>query len=270
MTSLLTEPPIAWRYCGNQMKLWRTEAGVSREQLAEEAGYVSETIKSMEQGRRKPTLHVLEIADEMCGARGKLKAAYVYLLPDKAPSRAHAFLNAEAEAVVLHSYQTLLIPGLLQTEEYARALMGNQCPILDEETIEKWVQARVQRQNMLAEKPTAMYTFVIYAAALRTGVGGPGAMKRQLRHLLELSELPNVFIHVLPEDRGAHGWLNGPMVILENVEHERYVYTESQEVSTLISDLDKISSFSMRYGMLQAQALNAEESAEFIRKLAEE
>ncbi len=63
-------PPVAWRYCGNQIKLWRARSEVSREELAEEAGYSAEYVKSMEQGRRRPTLQLLRVADEMCGRAG--------------------------------------------------------------------------------------------------------------------------------------------------------------------------------------------------------
>ncbi|WKK25827.1 helix-turn-helix transcriptional regulator [Streptomyces olivoreticuli] len=270
MTGETTQPPMAWRYCGNQMKLWRTEAGVSREELAAEAGYGPETIKSMEQGRRRPTLRVLEIADDMCGAQGKLKAAYVYLQPDKAPARVQAFLDAEASAVVQHSYQPLLIPGLLQTEEYARALMSSQCPRVDRELIEQRVAIRLQRQRMLTEKPTALFTFVIYEAALRTPVGGPEAMRRQLHHLVEVGQLPGVSIHALLMSQGSHGWLNGPMLLLETAEHERYAYTESQGVSSLQAEVEVVSAYAQRYGMLQAQSLSAEDSAAYFRKLMQE
>ncbi|MFJ6634707.1 helix-turn-helix transcriptional regulator [Streptomyces sp. NPDC091376] len=61
-----------WRYCGNQIKLWRTGAGISREELGKEANYEYETVKSMEQGRRKPSVRLLQVADQMCGAKGEV------------------------------------------------------------------------------------------------------------------------------------------------------------------------------------------------------
>ncbi|MGW2188183.1 helix-turn-helix domain-containing protein [Streptomyces sp. NPDC001719] len=270
MTGELSNPPTAWRYCGNQMKLWRTEAGVSREELAAEAGYGAETIKSMEQGRRRPTLRVLEIADDLCGAQGKLRAAYVYLQPDQAPARAHAFLDAESNAIAVHNYQTILIPGRLQTEEYARILMGGQCPPVDQTTFEERLATRMRRQEMLAQKPTTLFTFVIYEAALRTMVGGREAMTRQLQHLLDVGELPNVFIQVLPADRCYHGALNGSLVLLESSEHEHHAYTECQGTSNLLTERGDVSSFLQRYGMFRSQALNVDESAAYLRKLIQE
>lgn len=72
----------AWRYCGSQIKMWREEAGVSRQELAKEANYDYEYVKSMENGRRRPTLRLLQAADQMCGARGKLIAAHEHLRPE--------------------------------------------------------------------------------------------------------------------------------------------------------------------------------------------
>lgn len=270
MTGETSQPPMAWRYCGNQIKLWRTQAGIAREELGKEAGYEYESVKSMEQGRRKPQLRLLEVADQMCGARGLLLAAQDYLKPDKFPARMQEFLQAEAEAISVHSYQTLLIPGLLQTEDYARALIGNRCPPLDDETIEERVAGRLERQEGLRLRPAALFSFVIYEAALRTMVGGAEVMKRQLHQLLEFSELRNVSIQVLPADGGVNPGLGGPLVLLETAEHERYAYVEGQETGALHTAPEKISLLSQRHGMIRMQALSLEESARFISKVAEE
>ncbi|MBB4885696.1 transcriptional regulator with XRE-family HTH domain [Streptomyces netropsis] len=168
---------MAWRYCGNQIKLWRTQAGISREELGKEAGYEYESVKSMEQGRRKPQLRLLEVADQMCGARGLLLAARDDLKPDKFPVRTQEFMTAEAEAIALHWYETVLIPGLLQTEEYARELISNRCPPVDDETVEERVAGRLERQLKLRPSPTTLFNFVLYEAALRTGVGSSQVMR---------------------------------------------------------------------------------------------
>lgn len=269
MTSDTSQPPMAWRYCGNQMKLWRVEAGVSREELAAEAGYGAETIKSMEQGRRRPTQHVLEVADEMCGAQGKLKAAYAYLQPERYAPRAREFMAAEAEAIALHSYQTLIIPGLLQTEEYARTLMSGNCPPVSDEAVEERVAGRLARQELL-KKPAVLFSFVIYEAALHTMVGGPQCMRRQLHHLLAVGAQRNVTVQILPAALGVNPGIGGPFVLLETADFETYAFEEGQNTGTLYSDPEKISTVTNRHALIRAQALSPEESARFIRKAAEE
>ncbi|KUJ67007.1 hypothetical protein ACZ90_31855 [Streptomyces albus subsp. albus] len=173
MTAMASEPPMAWRYCGNQIKLWRTQAQVTREQLAKETNYDYETIRSMETGRRKAALRVLEIADDMCGARGLLLAAQDYLKPEKFRSYAQGYMHYEAEAIAHSSYQPMLIPGLLQTEEYIRALFKANCPPLDDETQEVRLAARLERQQLL-DHQTRAFGFAI------GGSRAPGPESRAL------------------------------------------------------------------------------------------
>ncbi|WP_237534887.1 helix-turn-helix transcriptional regulator [Streptomyces sp. SID3343] len=270
MTQANSRPPMTWRYCGNQIKRWRIQAGLSREELGKEAGYEYETIKSVEQGRRRPTPRLLEVADQVCGARGMLTSAQEYLKPEKFQSYAEDYMQAEEDAISLHFYQTTLVPGLLQTEKYAWGLLNAHCPPLDDETIDQRLAARLQRQERLSRCPTVLFGFVIYEAALRTLVGGAEVMRGQLLHLLEVGELRNVSIQVLPADRGAHAGLNGPLVLLETAEHEQYAYAEGQESGVLHTAPGTIGVLVQRHGMIRAQALGIEESARFIRGIAED
>ncbi|MFD7228672.1 Scr1 family TA system antitoxin-like transcriptional regulator [Streptomyces sp. NPDC059881] len=259
-----------WRYCGNQIKLWRTEAGISREELGKEANYEYETVKSMEQGRRKPSVRLLQVADQLCGAQGKLLAAQEFLKPEPFPERAKEFMAIEAEAIARHAYDALLIPGLLQTEEYARVLISESHPPLDDETVEERVRARLQRQEALTRRTGTVFSFVLNEAGLRTEVGGEETMKRQLDRLPEVGKLRNVSIQVLPRGRCNGLALNGSMVLLETAEHERYAYVEAPKTSALHSDPGTVSALSEAHGMIRMQALGVEESADFIRQVAEE
>ncbi|MFI8997144.1 Scr1 family TA system antitoxin-like transcriptional regulator [Streptomyces sp. NPDC053542] len=260
----------AWRYCGNQIKLWRNQAGVSREDLGREANYEYETVKSMELGRRRPSLRLLQVADDMCSARGLLLAAQSYLKPAPFPARADEFMALAADAAVMHSYEPLLIPGLLQDEPFARALISEACPPLDDETVDERVAARMRRQKALTERPRTVFGFVIYEAALRTLVGGPDVMRDQLHHLLEVGRLRNVSIQILPFGRCGGLALNGSVVLLETSEHDRYAYVEAQETSVLHADAERLSSLTQLHGMIRMQALTVEESAAFIEKVAKE
>ncbi|MBH1934901.1 helix-turn-helix domain-containing protein [Streptomyces sp. AV19] len=262
--------PPNWRYCGNQVKLWRFRAGVSREELAQGANYTVETVKAMEQGRRRPTPRLLQVADDLCGAGGMLLAALAYLKPEPYAPNMREFLDVEIEAISICSYESLLIPGLLQTEAYARALMTGTWPPVDDETLEERLAGRLKRQEKLTRKPYATFNYVIYEAALRTGVGGPEVMKEQLHRLLEAGEMRNVTIQVLPIDKAPLIALTGPLLVLETADHERYGYVEGQKTRALYSQAELSSSFAQRFGHLRMEALSAEESARFIRKVADE
>lgn len=268
MSEASQQPPMAWRYCGNQIKLWRGSAGVTREELGKAANYEYETVKSMEQGRRRPTLRLLEVADELCHARGLLIAAADYLRPEKFPSYSLDFMRYEAEAIALSSYESLIVPGLLQTEDYARALIGDHCPPLDDETVEERVGARRARQHLL-DRQTKAFNFVIEEAALRRHIGGVELRRQQMFALLAAGERRNVTIQVMRE-RGSHPGLMGPFVLLETPEHEHLAYEEGQIVGVLYAEPDKVSVVAQRHAMILRKALSPEDSARFIGRLAEE
>lgn len=257
-----------WRYCGGQIKLWREEAQVSRQALADEAGYDYEYVKSMECGRRRPTLRLLQTADQLCGARGKLLAGHEFLKPERYLSYAEDYVQYEAEAVVLSSYQPLLIPGLLQTEETIRAYLNTHFPPLDDETLEERVAGRLERQSLLEQRSRA-FNFVIGELALRNQVGGVEAHRKQLRRLVEAGKTRNVTIQVLTF-AGAGPELDGPFVLLETAEHDTLVYEEGQATARLYADPDKVSTVVQRHAMILRKALSPDESARFIEKLAEE
>ncbi|MFB7909408.1 helix-turn-helix domain-containing protein [Kitasatospora sp. NPDC056076] len=261
--------PMAWKYCGDQIKRWREQAGVTREQLCKAASYDYESVRSMEAGRRKPSHKLLTVADELCNARGMLLGAVEFLAPEKFPSYLQGYTDAEADAIAIHTYAALLIPGLLQTEEYARELIGHACPPMDNETVDARVAGRMQRQEKLTNSPRVLFGFVIYEAALRAKVGSADLMKRQLAHIVAMGSLRNVAIQVLPANRAAYAALTGPIVLLETADHEQLAYVEGHRTGVLHSDPDKVNVLAQRHGMIRMQALSIEESVEFIGEVSE-
>ncbi|MFD5749988.1 helix-turn-helix domain-containing protein [Streptomyces sp. NPDC127033] len=260
------QPPIAWRYAGDQVKRWRTKAGVTREELGLVASYAPDTVKAMEQGVRMPTPKLLDAADDLLRAEGLLSAAKQYLRRERFPARAHDFMVHESCAVSLWSYEVALVPGLLQTKAYAQALMGGFLPPLDEETIEERVAARLERQELLTRKQPVTLSFVLYEAVLL----GPYVDAEQLLQLLEASRLRNVSLQVLPYKRAIPAALVGPMVLLESSDSERFAYEDSQFASQLTSEPDVVNSATERLSMIRAEALGTDESAHFIERIVGE
>ncbi|MFC5634220.1 helix-turn-helix domain-containing protein [Streptomyces bullii] len=256
-----------WRFSGNQMKRWRTKANVSREQLAAAANYSPDTIKAMEQGARMPTPRVLDVADELCRAEGLLSAAKEYLSREKFPARAQEFMEREKEAISLWWYEVTHVPGLLQTKGYAKALIDNHVPPLDEETAADRVAARMERQSILTgRKPPVALSFVVYEAVLRS----PQVDAEQLHRLLEVSGLSNVTLQVLPFGRAVPAALMGPVVLLETRDHERFAYAEGQLGSELSADPDAVSRTTERLSMIRAQAFSPDESARFVERMVDQ
>ncbi|MET8542095.1 helix-turn-helix transcriptional regulator [Kitasatospora sp. NPDC004799] len=260
---------MSWKYCGDQLKRWRQLSGVTREQLSQAANYDIESVRSMEAGRRRPALKVLQAADELCDAKGMLAAAHPYLAPEPRPTRSDIYFDVEKEAVALYFYEALYIPGLLQTEDYARAVLSRQLPPVDSATAEKRLAFRLKRQEKLAE-PEVLFSFTIYEAALHTSMGGREVMKEQLHRLLAFEDSRNARIQIVPTGQVPASGLSGSLVILETIENEQYAYVETHGTNALHSEPRLVGTLSRRHAMIRTQALNAQDSAQLIRKTLEQ
>ncbi len=260
----------ATRYFAAVLRLLRERAGLSQEELGRQIGYTGAQVSAVETCVRIAKPEFIDRADDVLGAGGVLKAAAEYLRLDRYPEFFKAFARLEAEALSVGSYQTHLLHGLLQTEEYARALMECRYPPLEEEEIEQLVVARVERAALFSRKPRALLSFVIEESVLRRGIGSASMTRAQLEHLVELAALRNVALQVMPSRNGQHAGMDGPMTVIETPEHEHLVYLEAQEHSVLVSDPDEVARYAQRYAMIRTQALGLDESVSLIKQLAGE
>jgi hypothetical protein len=183
------------------------------------------------------------------------------------PAWFRIYARLEAEAVEIHEYATMVIPGLLQTEAYARALYQARQPRLDEATIEKRVADRLSRQEILMKWPPPDTTFVIEESVLHRPIGGWEVMRGQLQNLLRASELRGVELQIMPTERAEHPGLPGPFTVLTPKGKPQLGYVESNGQPRLITDADQVRAMANRYGNIRAQALNFRESQALIEKL---
>ncbi|MFC9651341.1 Scr1 family TA system antitoxin-like transcriptional regulator [Streptomyces sp. NPDC056937] len=262
--------PGIWVGYGKLVKLHRDRTGLSQQELAEAVGYSCDQVASIEQGRRPAKSAFTDAAEVVLKAGGTLAVLQDDVDLAKLPAFFQDFALIETEAVSRFSSDPLLIPGLLQTEDYARALFSEHCPPLSDEIIEQHVEARLSRQKLLTRTPMVETCFIVGEAALTSTVGDDDVMKAQLQHLLKQGPMRNVEIQVMPSDRSFHPGLSGPMVIVETLEHRRVGYIESQGVGLVVTDAATVSAFGLRYGKLRTQALNVAESADLIKRVAGE
>ncbi|WP_326808228.1 Scr1 family TA system antitoxin-like transcriptional regulator [Streptomyces sp. NBC_01775] len=262
--------PGIWIAYGKLLRKFRLAAGYSQEALAPLLGYSPEQVASVEQGRRPAKAPFTEAAERVLDAGGVLATLQEDVDFAKLPAFFRDFVLLEMEAVSRFDYDPLLVPGLLQTNRYARALFEGHVPMLDEDAVEDNVDIRLNRQKILTKSPLVDFSFVLGEAALRQELGGPDTMREQYGHLLALSELRNVAIQVVPIGSGFHTGLNGGFVVVETSEHQQYGYFEAQDIGHVVGDAKQVSTFALRYGKLRSQALNVEKSAAFIQQLAGE
>lgn len=252
---------------GRQMKLLREWAGLDRAEFGSRTGYAPSTIASYEQGRRIPPPAFIDKADEVLGAHGVLMAMKEEVARAQYPPFFRDAARLEGKAIELHVYDNHVVNGLLQTEEYARAVFAMWRPLLDADVIEQRVVARLARQEILTRRPAPHLTFVIEEAALRRPLGGQTTWRGQLEQLILIGQERHVEIQVMPLAREEHAGLAGPFTLMEVQEGRRIAYTEVQGDSRVHTERDKVRKLEAAYGTIRAQALTPSESLACIEKL---
>lgn len=252
---------------GRQLKLLRIRAGLERTEFGKRVGYSADTVASIEQGRRIPQAQFIEKADEVLGAGGVLNALKEEVGRAQYPAFFRDMARLEAKATALSVYAVYAVPGLLQTEDYARAVFHMQRPLLDDEMIEQRFEARMVRQEVLRRRPAPLMSFVIEEAVLRRPIGGPSVMRETLGQILVTSRSRNVEVQVMPIDREDNAALSGPFSLIDVDGGQRLAYAEVQDLSRLYTDTTYVRTLEARYGILRSQALTPSESVAFIEQL---
>ncbi len=255
------------RVFGRQVKRFRLRAGLERPEFAARTGYAVSTIAAYEQGRRVPPPRFIEVADDLLDAGGVLREMKEEVARAQYPPFFRDAARLEAEAIELHAYDTHVVKGLLQTEDYARAVFAMRRPLLDEATIEQRVAGRMLRQEIFTRWPAPLMSFVIEEAVLRRPIGGAAVQRGQLEQILLTGQHRNVEIQVMPLQREEHAGLAGPFTLIETTSGRRIAYAEVQKSSSLYTERAPVRELEAQYGIIRAQALTPRESVAFIEGL---
>ncbi|MEV7618066.1 helix-turn-helix transcriptional regulator [Streptomyces sp. NPDC089799] len=252
----------SWMVIGALHGQLRRRAGYTQGRLAELLHVDTETVASIEQGRRllQPKLAVQ--LDELLETGGLLAASLAKVpVRERYPAFAREFIEHEREAVSLLWYENHVVPGLLQTQEYAAAVFSCVYPPLTVEETSQRISARLDRQAVLQRKPAAPIVHaIIEEVVLHRPIGGRAVLRGQLEYLREISELPHLGIQIMPTAVESHVALDGPMILLQTPDHEPLAYLEGQRSSFLQDDPSEIHVLHLKYGMLRSQALTVEDS----------
>ena len=184
------------------------------------------------------------------------------------------YLGLEADAEYLRTFESILIPGLLQTEAYSRAVIRANPALVSDEVIDTLQKVRVERQAILTRGETPVrFWAIIGEAALRTPIGGADVMRAQLDHLTDMVKLPNVTLQVLPYSIGAHAGLSGPFVIFSFPDAPNGagpVFLETLTSSLFVETRNEVDGYTLVFDDLRSSALNPADSLEYISRIAEE
>ncbi|EFL03287.1 Helix-turn-helix domain-containing protein [Streptomyces sp. TverLS-915] len=265
------EPSETLRVFGSVVKAFRKRAGLTQEQLAEGLGYSVDMISSIEQGRRMPQPEFVDATERELDAVGMLSVMLPHVVrrPGLA-SRFRQWALLETEAMSLYTYECRIVPGLLQTESYARAVVLNVPPLPSSEELNQRLAARLERQELLStdRNPPCAFSFIIEEAVFTRRTGGNEVTCGLVDHILRVvRENWNVEVQVMPLHQPTHAGLDGSMQLLETPDNIWRAYSEGQKTGVLISDPKAISVLQQRYAKLRSQALTPADSVRLLEQL---
>jgi transcriptional regulator with XRE-family HTH domain len=276
-------PTVRRRRLGQELRRLRELKGMTAEEVADRLLVSQSKISRLENGRR--SISQRDVRD-LCGVYEVEDNRIVESLMQMAKESRqqgwwHAFgdipysvyIGLETEAASLRVYEPQVVPGLLQTQAYAEAVCEGANPEASAGDIEKRVQVRMRRQERINDvrHPLRLWA-VLDESALRRAVGGRQTMVDQLERLNEISQLPHVTVQVMPFSMGAHPGVNGQYAILEfpDASDSSVVYLEGVTSDLYLEKAPDVQSYSVMYEHLRAEALNPDQTREFIENVAKD
>ncbi|MFD3572676.1 helix-turn-helix domain-containing protein [Streptomyces sp. NPDC058644] len=253
-------------YYGSELRRLREASGLNQGQLGGCIFCTGSLVGQIETAKKVPTRDFSERVDAALGTDGVFSRLVGLVLKSQLPTWFQAYAELEARATYISTYQCQLVYGLLQTEEYARALLGVDHP----GRVPELVAARMERQRILErEHPPALWV-VLSEAVLHQEVGSHEVMRGQLARLLEFREHPWVQVQVLPYSVGQHTGMMGSFNLLRFEDDPDLFYAESYDAGHMTANPQVIKERSVGYARLQSCSVSTDGSAELIARVMEE
>ncbi|WP_329309866.1 helix-turn-helix domain-containing protein [Streptomyces sp. NBC_01262] len=261
-------PTVLRVILGRRLQHLREKAGLTYEEAARALDVTHATVRRMEKaetGLKIPyvekLLRLYAVAPEEIGAflaltRQGNRPGWWHRYRDVLPGWFSAFVSLEGEAAVIRAYEPHYVPGLLQTEDYARAVLRAGRPHLPEADIERCVALRLERQTLLGRPDAPVLWAVIDETVLRRPIGGPGVMRAQLDRLIQACAQPQIHLQVMPFTAGPHPAMYGPFHIFRfrTAELPDVVFTESLAGAAYLDERDDVTAFLEALDRMCAQA----------------
>ncbi|MFB6639289.1 helix-turn-helix transcriptional regulator [Streptomyces chartreusis] len=255
---------------GAELRHVRERKGLSQEALGLKLFVSGTFIGQLESGTRRLRPDMAPMLDEVLGTNGFFQRNCQASNKSKHPEHFAEAVEAEAEATVIRQYTPMLIPGLLQTPAYARAVNRAYAPTAPEETIDEWVEGRMARTRLLDHPTKPLLWTVLDEAALRRVTGGRAVMAEALRHITGLARRNRVMMQVLPFSAGAHAAMQGPLKLMDFEDAPPLIYFEAVRTGHLEDDPATVVQLRLTFEYLTASALSPEKSLALIESVAQD
>ncbi|MBE1485297.1 helix-turn-helix domain-containing protein [Plantactinospora soyae] len=249
-----------------EIRRGRDAAGMTQDTFGRAANFSASHVSAVENRTRALSMDFIVGADRALNTGGVYERLVITL---GAPSWLREWIEIEREAVALRSYQGAVLPGLLQTEAYARALLSS--GLLTPEQVQVQVASRLERHTILAREDPPQIVAVIDAQVVRRAVGGREVMREQLGHLLKLTAAtPLVQVQVVPESVGAYLGLGGPFVLATPPTGTDVAYLDDQLRGRVVDQTADVLSLRRAWEAISGVALSAPQSHEWITEVMEQ
>ncbi|MFC5180042.1 helix-turn-helix domain-containing protein [Actinomadura harenae] len=273
---------IRLRRLAAELRRLRKDAGLTRDEVTGRTALNPATLWRIETAKTRPQARTLKTLLDLYDASDDQRAELTVLLRESAvrgrahiiarelPERYAAYIEFEGSATRISNFECAFIPGLLQTEEYARATIEGGRPGMTEDEVNHRVEARIRRQELLTSDGPPELRAILDEAALRRRVGGIGLMARQAEHLLDAAALHNVTVQVVPFAAGAHPGMMGPFVVMDFPEDVgvRVAYLDGQVGDLFLEEEAEVQRYSLAFEHLRGAALSPRASTALIAEVA--
>lgn len=272
-------PTVRLRRLAGELRGLRTACGMTRDEVAEDTGINSATLYRIETARVRPQRRTLVALLDKYGVSDQAKRTELIDLSKQAtqlgwlqayeselPEEYTAYISFESEARNIHNYESLFVPGLLQTEDYARSVIRGVLPTASDEEVQRRVEARLNRQESINKDDSLRLWAIMDEAVIQRAVGGNEIMATQLRHLVEAAKQPHITLQVIPFTSGAHAGMPGSFVVMEfpSPADPALVYIDSMAGDLFLEREADVRRYTVVFEHLRATALDPATSARMI------
>jgi transcriptional regulator with XRE-family HTH domain len=251
---------------GAKVRKHREAGGWTQEQLGEKVYCTGDLISKIELAVRTPSQQIATEFDRLFGTGEYFQELWHLVNKETLPEWFRPYPDLEAEATSIRTFALALIPGLLQTEAYARQVFR-----IDQsaEKVDQLLAARMKRQEVLARTEPPLLWVVLDEFVLHRMIGGPEVMREQLAHLIEVEQRTNITVQIVPVGRGAYAGLDGYLTLLGFDEGPDILYLDDQVGGHLIEETARVDACGIQFDRIRASAMSQEESMKLLKTLLE-
>jgi transcriptional regulator with XRE-family HTH domain len=255
----------------HQIRGWRLKQGWTQVDLAGKLGYSNALVSQVEQQQKAPSADFAAKCDEVFDTPATFTDLQELVAREAWPSYFAPVIDAETRATQIHEWDSRVVPGLVQTADYARSVIRAGQPRMLVDELERKVESRLERQAIFTrEAGRPMYWAVIHEGVLRHVVGSPEIMRGQLDRLVEVADSPDIIIQVLPYTASDHPGTDGPILIFDFTDAPSSGYTECKGGGMIVEQPEVVAGLVTSMNLIRAAALSPRESRSYIAKIRDE